>query len=736
MKVRSHLVLMALVLLVPVILVLGYAIASLIDGERDAYLRSMREAARSTSLAANLEWNYASGSAAALSRSKTLAAGDLLTFYQQCKETNSGTEINTILSDADGRQLFNTARPYGELVQDPPSEEVRARVTSVIRGRRSVISRVIAGPATGQYFVSLDVPTALPNQQNYVLSQWFATKHLERAYPSRNIPTEWLIAIFDQDGRTISRNRGPAEYIGEMPRDDLRKAILNETVSQIRNTARDAIPLYTVFERSNLTGWTVAVGAPVHLVEASARRAGLLVSVALLAAFLFSATAVYLLGRRLVSNIERAKHAAIMLGRHEAPKLVNSPIKEIEELHSALHQVGVVLARYQAEQIEFLQQTREAQLTAEHRNKAKDDFLAMLGHELRNPLSAITAGISLISMPTVSDSARSRATEAIKRQCGLLTKIVDELLDASRVVKGKVTLSKKIIDLAELAQRCIEAIELRGFGRTHKIAVDLTSCFVNADAVRLSQVIGNLLENAFKFTPAGGNVNIKVMPIEEHALIEISDSGVGIDADILAHVFEVFVQGQSQMDRANGGLGIGLSVVGAMVNEHGGTVTAESDGVGMGSCFTVRLPLVFSQIGEKDTPPLVAMVHRPSVAAKILVIDDNADARVMLRELLQSVGLNVVEASTGQSGVDACADPLITTAIIDIGLPDLSGYQVATRVRNHQFNRPLRLIALTGYGQESDRERALAAGFDVFMTKPVQIDHLLREISISADGGL
>lgn len=728
MKVRSHLALMIAVVVVPVVLVLGYAISSLLDAERDAYLRSMREAARSTSLASDREWTYATGSASALRHSKLLAAGDLAGFYRQCQETNIGTEINTVLIDAGGRQLFNTARPYGVAIPEP-TDAVRARINLVISGGKPLVSNLIVGRATGQYVVTVEFPMLLPDDRTYVLSQWLKAEHFKRAFPTKDIPLQWLIALFDRDGRTILRNQGPTEFIGKLPKDDLRNALLDEKVSQIRNTARDGIAVYTVLERSQLTGWTVAIGVPVELVEASARRAALLMAVALVAALAFSVTAVYFLGRRLVSNIDSAKRSAVLLGRHRAPPSISSPITEIDELHDALHRVGGILRQYQSEQGSLLEQTREAQRLAEQQNKAKDDFLAMLGHELRNPLSTITAGVSLLSADTISDASRTRAIDAIKRQSGLLTNIVDELLDASRIINGKVTLSKKTIDLGAVAKTCMEAIALRGFGQTHRIEVSVSPCLVEADQVRLSQVIGNILENSFKFTPAGGSVRMKIFPVAQEAVLEISDTGVGIDAELLSHVFEVFVQGPNQLDRAKGGLGIGLSVVNAMVSLHGGSIVAESDGVGKGSRFTVRLPLAPGKIEDDSLLLLQASEAHPSVASKILLIDDNDDARVMVRELLCNAGFDIVEAGTGRAGIDALADPSICAAVIDIGLPDLTGYEVAMRIRHDQATRHVHLIALTGYGQDADRAKALAAGFDVFMTKPVQFEELLGNLT-------
>ena len=724
MKVRSYLGLMAGVVLVPVILVLGYAIATLLDAERDAYLRSMREAARSTSLASDREWSFAAGSAIALRSSELLAANDLAGFFRQCQATVAGTDMNTALLDAGGRQLFNTARAYGSDIA-APSSAVQARISEVLGSSKPVVSNLIVGRATNRYIVTLEAPLTLPGGARYLLSQWFYADHFKLVFPKKDIPPEWLVAIFDREGRTIARSRGPEEFVGKFPLDNLRQAILAGGTPYFRNISRDGVALHTVLERSPTTGWTVAVGVPVEQIEASARRAVLLVGISLAGALAIALTAVFFLGRKLVFTINGATRSAILLGKRETPALAHSPVAEIDTLHAALHRVGSILEQYQANQETLLKQTQAARHRAEQQNQAKDDFLAMLGHELRNPLSAITAGVSLITMQGVSEASRLRAHEAISRQCGLLTNIVDELLDASRVMNGKVTLSKKVIDLGLAAQACMEALTLRGVAKMHVVTITLAPCPIEADPVRMDQIISNLLENAFKYTPAGGSVWIEAGPQDGAAVLRVRDTGVGIESDLMGSIFDVFVQGPARIDRAKGGLGIGLSVVQAMVTQHDGAVTAESDGKDCGSCFTVRIPLAPCDMREHATSLLNAADAGPTGSGRILLIDDNDDAREMLCELLLSEGFEVVQAGTGETGLKALDDRLISAAVIDIGLPDLSGFDVAARIRRDLPTRMLRLIALTGYGQDADRAKALAMGFDVFMSKPVQFDHLL-----------
>ena len=249
----------------------------------------------------------------------------------------------------------------------------------------------------------------------------------------------------------------------------------------------------------------------------------------------------------------------------------------------------------------------------------------------------------------------------------------------------------------------------------HQVELDLASLMVEADPIRLDQIINNLLDNAFKYTPDGGTIKVCVKQDDGHAELRIADSGVGIDADLMPRLFDVFVQGPATLDRAKGGLGIGLSLVRAMVLQHGGTITADSGGADRGSVFVVRLPLA-AQTEAEASAPLAAAGRQ---IGPILVIDDNDDARDMLCEMLTLSGYAIMQAATGTGGLVLAAKDPSFTAIVDIGLPDISGYDVARHLRSDPRTANMRLIALTGYGQQADRDRAREAGFDAHMAKPV-----------------
>ena len=719
MKVRSHLALLATAVLLPMVLVSALALSMVLDAERDAQLRSLREAVRGTSVAVDRQWGVAEGSARALRTSVLLERGDLAGFYQQAKTAIAGQGHHIALIDENGQQLFNTVRTFGAPIATPvPSG--RQRIDGVLEKGVGTISNLVMGRATNQFITTFDLPLTTSSGQRYVLSHWYYARHFSQAFPTKDIPPSWLMAIFDREGRTIVRNRGPQEFEGKLPNADLLAAIRSGDQPLIRNRSRDGLQLYTALQRSPISGWTVAVGVPEDEIEMAARRSVTIMAAGLLAAILFGLGCAVLIGRRLVRAIDGAAASAAQLGQHVVPVWSRSRVDEIDALHQVLHRAGRVLQQSDAELVSLMQAAKDARVLAESQNRAKDDFLAMLGHELRNPLSAITAGIALFDAAGATDEARLRARNAIRRQCGLLTNIVDELLDASRVMNGKVVLSKRRIDLSQAAQACLTSMEVRGVTQGYCLVTSLEPAFIDADPTRLDQIINNLLENAFKYTMPGGQVELRVGHADGSAVLSVSDSGIGIGAELLPTLFDIFVQAPAGLDRANGGLGIGLSLVRAMVLQHGGAVAVSSPGEGRGSTFTVRLPL--SALQEPELAQIAPPNHIQT--GTVLVVDDNQDAREMLSTMLSISGYTVLEAADGASALTMVQSAMPKVAIIDIGLPDMNGYDVAHRLRGNPATAAITLIALTGYGQASDRAQALAAGFDRHLTKPVDFDTL------------
>jgi PAS domain S-box-containing protein len=354
--------------------------------------------------------------------------------------------------------------------------------------------------------------------------------------------------------------------------------------------------------------------------------------------------------------------------------------------------------------------------------RAKDEFLAMLGHELRNPLATIVNALAVMNRG-VAPGDLPRFTGIIGRQTSHLSRLVDDLLDVARVTSGKIDLRRERVDLHALARRSVEALTEAGRTRAHRVSVAGDVVTVFGDPARLEQIISNLVDNALKYTPAGGKVTVTTATEDGRAVLRVKDTGEGIRPELLSCIFDLFVQQPQALDRSRGGLGLGLTLVKRLAELHEGSVAAESAGLGQGSEFTVRLPLVET---PPVPPPLRLPIGESMPSRRILIVEDNTDARESLQLLLQLAGHEVETASDGPSGLRKLEAFRPDVALIDLGLPGIDGYDLVRRVRGLPQTKATRFIALTGYGQAQDRRRALEAGFDVHLTKPVDPDRLQR----------
>lgn len=351
-------------------------------------------------------------------------------------------------------------------------------------------------------------------------------------------------------------------------------------------------------------------------------------------------------------------------------------------------------------------------------DRQKNEFLAMLAHELRNPLAPISNGLQLLKLPGIEPAVAREATEMMERQLYHLVRLVDDLLDVSRIVTGKMQYNKEPVELSTVVRRAVEESQPMIDARGHELMLSLPakSIIVDADVHRLSQVFSNLLLNAAKYTDQPNQIWLVVERDGEEAVIRVRDCGIGIAPDILPSIFNLFVQADHSLDRARGGLGVGLSVVKRIVELHRGTVTAYSAGLGQGSEFVVRLPVSQALAATVESNPHAQ--HAKGARRKILVVDDNADAALTVGTLLRAWGHDVHTVFNGPAALEEARSFRPEIVLLDIGMPGMSGYDVARELRAHSSDPGTIIIALTGYGRESDRERSFEAGFDFHLTKP------------------
>jgi CheY-like chemotaxis protein len=349
----------------------------------------------------------------------------------------------------------------------------------------------------------------------------------------------------------------------------------------------------------------------------------------------------------------------------------------------------------------------------------------MLGHELRNPLGAISSAVSVLGQSSPTPAHDRRARDVIAHQAEHLSRLVSDLLDVTRGALGKIELVRAPIDVAAAVRRCLAALDSAQKLGQHVVTVEVEPVWVEADGVRIEQIVMNLMSNSLKFTPRGGAISVTVRRERDEAVLRVADDGAGISAELLPSVFDLFVQGERDLDRRAGGLGVGLSLVRRLVELHGGRVDAASPGQGRGSVFTVRVPALVDA-PQTPAPSVEAPARGPR--QRILVVEDSADNREMMRILLESAGHEVHESGDGVSGVEIAVQLEPDVILIDIGLPGIDGFQVARQIRSKLRDRP-RLIALSGYGQPQDRQRACDAGFDEHLLKPVEPARLLGVLS-------
>lgn len=382
---------------------------------------------------------------------------------------------------------------------------------------------------------------------------------------------------------------------------------------------------------------------------------------------------------------------------------------------------GIVQAGLRARRRQYEVRDLLSSLADTHRRK--DEFLAMLGHELRNPLSAIAMASHLLGRAPADPQLVDRQRALIDRQVGSLTRIVEDLLDVTRISRGTVSLRRERVDLNDVARRAHQTLAPSLGERRVEVVASAAPAIVDGDPVRLEQVVANLVHNASKFTRPGGLVRITVRDGAERHALAVTDDGEGIPAAQLERIFEVFAQIDPSIDRSRGGLGLGLPLARGLVELHGGTLRASSDGPGRGATFELELPAA-TAAGAAAGPTGAAPAERGRL--RVLVVEDNADLREGLKDLLEGCGFDVDAAVDGQQGLERFLAHPPDVALIDIGLPIMDGYELARRLR--AAGAKGRLLALTGYGQASDRERAVEAGFSRHLVKPVRVDELLAAL--------
>ncbi|MBC7685815.1 MAG: sensor histidine kinase, partial [Bdellovibrionales bacterium] len=587
---------MAAGILIPVILFSGLALSMLRQSEKDAALDALNQTANSLAQRVDRELYSAEAALKVLAASPALARQDYRAFYKEAAVTNRGDNGWHVLLDEHGRQLINTSVAYGSQLPETYSlAEVRALAA---KGATSV-SDVTRGPMTGKRVTRVVLPIVTAGERKLLLTQTFSTDHFVQLVQNIRMPSGWLVAIIDGQGRFVARNLNAGKLVGTPARPELVAAMGISRSGRIRHSTIENTEVYDVFTHSSLCGWAFAVAAPVELIDYAARRASLVAAAGLLAATFGAIGLAAFFGGLHMRSMRAAVKAAIELGNGIPPGRVHSQVLEVNELHAALHAAGEQLVQAQAyrkhaetERECLLESEQRARLMAEQQNSAKDQFLAMLGHELRNPLAPISTAAQLLKLQSTDPNRVRYASDVITRQVDHMNSLLGDMLDVSRVTRGLVSLSLAQVNLKAIIERALEQTAGMIDVKQHALSVSFPDgeLLVKGDQTRLIQIFANLINNAAKYTAPGGHIEVAASIFAGTVEVSVRDNGEGFSPDLAVRIFDLFSQGERQPDRSQGGLGLGLALVKSLVKLHGGTVEANSAGAGCGSEFVVTLP--------------------------------------------------------------------------------------------------------------------------------------------------
>jgi signal transduction histidine kinase len=589
---RWHLILLLVGTLLPATLFAAVMAHRVAQHERETAERRLTLSVRDLATALDREMSSTIRILSALAESERLDREDLQGFHREAVRV-AGTQpswLRVLLLAPDGRQLLSSADPWGTRL--PPAVEMESLRRTVAAGRPTV-GDLARGRRRGNLMFPVRVPVIRDGKVRYVLTASMTPQALSDLVV-RQLPAneEWTRTLVDSQGIVVARTREPERFIGKPATPSFLRQIRSKSEALVRQTTLEGTPVYTAFRRAPLSGWTAIIAVPVDLVEGPARRSMLIVAGSGLALLLLSGMGAFLLSRHVSRSIESAAAAATTQADGGRPRVKPSMVAEAARLAAALEVSADLLFQRQRQLEEHLAQAEDARAEAEAANRAKDEFLAMLGHELRNPLGPIRNGVYVLRESLPADAKVRRVQEMIERQLTHITRLLDDLLEVSRISRGKVELRRQVIDLRDVASEVHEGFKYQldhaRIGST--LAVPDEPVWVDGDETRLAQCLGNLLHNALKFTPAGGLVSLSLTAGEEDAEIVVQDNGGGIDPAFLPKLFQPFAQGPQSLARDKGGLGLGLALVKGLIELHDGSVRAFSEGDGKGSRFTLRLP--------------------------------------------------------------------------------------------------------------------------------------------------
>jgi signal transduction histidine kinase/ActR/RegA family two-component response regulator len=721
-KLRNHVLLLVLVTVVPMVLFAAALIFYNARLQHQAAERGMRDTARALALALDREIHDLTTGVKTLAASRHLDAPvDLRRFYEEAATVSKSFGGWAVLSDPSGRQLFNTLRPFGAELP-VPSEKSLEMMRAVAARREPFVSNLLIGAVSRRPAAILAVPVVRGGEVRYILDFPLEPSAFTRLLREAALSPGWIATITDREGVVVAWVPDTANHVGRRLPTPWLERVTGSAEGFLAGTEFSGESVYAAYQRSRESGWMVAVAAPASVVEAPFRRSLLALSAGgallLVAAFALA----YVLSSRITGPIVALADSLKRAPERTPAAPRAAEVEEVEQLRRALEEATHHKIAGEA--------LREA-------NRRKDEFLAMVSHELRNPLNAMLGWLRLLRGGTLDAPATRRALDVIERSVNQQSRLIADLLDVSRIVAGKLTLRMQLVELPALVGGVVESarpgFDAKAVTLSSSVAPDAGP--VHGDPERLRQVVENLLSNALKFTPEGGIVSIALSHAEVGVRLTVMDTGAGIRADLLPHVFERFRQGDSTSTK-QAGLGLGLAIVRFVVEAHGGRVRAQSAGPGKGATFAVELPLARATAGERtavaDVTAAVAVSAQSLDGVTVLIADDDADTREVLAAIVAQHGGAPTTVGSGTSdALAAIARRRPHVLVCDLAVPGDDHFALirALRARPAAHGGTTPALAVTSDVQLEGGEAVLAAGFQSHLAKPVEPEALVRAIA-------
>jgi signal transduction histidine kinase/CheY-like chemotaxis protein len=710
--------------MLPFLVVSGVLLLRVLRDNRAGNERTLLESARQQAAALDAELDATVRTLQALASSSSLDEEGLAGFDVELRRVVRAQPgwLSVRLLGLDGRIILDTARPG---VQEPGTAVDPSSLEAMVSSGVPLVASLRRGP-NGQLAFGVRVPVNQRGRLRYALTAVVTPETVARIV-SQLAPGqhEWTRVIVDAGGTVVARTRSPERFVGQpaTPSFMARTSVGGEGVYQ--DTSLEGLEVYVAFAHSALSGWISSVVVPVAVMDGPLRQSMTALVVVGLVMFAASIGGANWLAGRISSEIGSAAQAAETLSRGQPVPASGSIVSDVTRLRQALEQSGTLLIQRGEDRDRHLANAEAARAEAERANLAKDQFLAMLGHELRNPLAPIVTALGLLK---TRGTTWTKEHAVIERQVAHMSRLVDDLLDVSRITRGALEIRRDVVDLGDVITRATEMAAPLFERHRHVLQVAVPDgMMVRGDSVRLAQIFCNLLTNAAEYTPNGGQVTVTARRAGPDIVVDVTDNGRGIAPELAPRIFDLFVQGPRTIDRGEGGLGLGLAIASSLATLHGGRIDARSEGEGRGSTFSVRLPARDPGVAEPipAEPPLAA----GGQPLRVLVVDDNVDATEMLSALLTTSGHTVATAADGPEALKVLETFDADVALLDIGLPVMDGHELARCIRQRKGGRTPLLVAVTGYGQAEDVARSLAAGFAHHLVKPVDPGVLLPLLS-------